>query len=375
MRSAKLIKYFLSLEPLRQAAALLKHRLRPRYDVIFAAGSQVDLQWVLPAYEACRVRGLECAVAGPSLNTLPHVDYINFPVQLFPFLRTRALVTATTGLRAKHMPRQANFRVAIPHSLVSFHMAYPGGAFDPYTDVFCCGEHHMAEIAAMNRLAGRTDRRPVVIGYAKADGASRASPPMALTENGNPHVLIGPSWGKNNVLELVGDNLISHLLGVGYKVTLRPHPSFFTFGDMQLTPIVEKWRGHPLFTLEDSRQESRALWSADMMISDYSGFAMEFAFMRQRPVVFVDVPTKVLNSDWQAIGLPAIELSMRDRLGVVVEPSVASIAHALEDVGSDSENWSHRILGERAHVWANFGEFAGACASELARLLDTQVRN
>ncbi len=108
--------------------------------------------------------------------------------------------------------------------------------------------------------------------------------------------------GKGNILETIGEPLLARLVAEGYRVTLRPHPSFFLIGDAQLTPLIERWQGHEAFVLENSIDESRALWTADMMIADYSGFAMEFAFMRERPVLYVDVASKVLNPDWKAVG-------------------------------------------------------------------------
>lgn len=369
MVAAKLLKYAISGQGFRQATALLRHRLGKPYDVIFAAGSQVDLQWVIPAYEATRARGLSCALAGPDLITPQRSDYINLPARLFRLLRTRAIVTATTGLRPEHMPREATYRIAVPHSLVSLHMVYPAGTFAPYTDIFCCGAHHVAEVNEMNRLEGRTDRRAVLIGYGKAERLMETRPAQTETKNARKHILLGPSWGKGNILETIGEPLLARLVAEGYRVTLRPHPSFFLIGDAQLTPLIERWQGHEAFVLENSIDESRALWTADMMIADYSGFAMEFAFMRERPVLYVDVASKVLNPDWKAVGTVPIEISIRDRIGTVVAPEVDQVVDGLRKLSQHDTEWPDRIRNERQSAWANFGHFGEACASELTSML------
>lgn len=369
MVAGKLFRYAMSGQGFRQAAALLRHSLGERYDVMFAAGSQVDLQWVIPAYEAARACGLACAFAGPDLITPQGSDYINLPARLFRLLRTRAIVTATTGLRAEHMPRHAIHRIAVPHSLVSLHMVYPAGTFAPYTDIFCCGPHHVAEVNAMNRLEGRTDRRAVLIGYGKAERLMETRPGNASSVDAGKHILIGPSWGKGNILETIGEPLLARLIAEGYRVTLRPHPSFFIMGDAQLAPLVERWQGHEAFVLESSVEESRALWTADMMIADYSGFAMEFAFMRERPVLYVDVASKVLNPGWKAVGTVPIELSIRDRIGTVVDPEVYQIIDGLRKLSQHDTEWPDRIRNEREAVWANFGHFGEACAAELSSML------
>ncbi|MDO9418348.1 hypothetical protein [Pararhizobium sp.] len=369
MVAGKLLRYALSGEGFRQAAALFGHCIGKSYDVVFAAGSQVDLQWVIPAYVAARARGIVCALAGPELKMPAGMEYINLPIRLFPLLRTRIIVTATTGLKAAHMPRQAVHRVAVPHSLVSLHMVYPEGTFDPYTDIFCCGSHHLAEIEAMNRLAGRADRRPTLIGYGKAERLLETRPKTTASMDGRLHILIGPSWGKGNILEAIGDPLLARLLAQGYRVTLRPHPSFFILGNAQLAPLVEKWREHEAFALENSLEESRALWTADLLIADYSGFAMEFAFMRERPVLYIDVPSKVLNPKWGDVGSTPIELYIRDRIGIVVPPDVELVMDGLRKISQHDTEWSGRIHHERETAWVNLGHFGEACAAELSNML------
>ena len=45
-----------------------------------------------------------------------------------------------------------------------------------------------------------------------------------LSKNNKKNVLIAPSWGKQNLLESTGIELIKILLDAGYHVTVRPHP-------------------------------------------------------------------------------------------------------------------------------------------------------
>ena len=40
---------------------------------------------------------------------------------------------------------------------------------------------------------------------------------------------------------------------------------------------------------------------ADLMISDWSGVAFEFAFGLEKPVIFIDLPKKINNSDFNYI--------------------------------------------------------------------------
>jgi len=370
MNMRRALKYALGVRLRRDLLSLLRHGLGPVPDILFVAGSQVDLQWVLPAYEQAVARGLRCAFAGPGLAVPAGACYVDITVHLLRFVRARIMVTATSGLTANRMPRGSVRRVAVPHSLVSLHMVYPAGTFDGYTDIFCCGEHHRAEIEAMNRHAGVTGRRPVLVGYGKFERLAMTRPAGAPRSDGRRHVLIGPSWGAGNILETMGEPLVARLLTEGYRVTLRPHPSFFIYGDAQIAPLVQACRDHPMFTLENSVEESRALWDADMMIADYSGFAMEFAFIRERPVLYVDVPPKVLNPGWHELGPKPLELSVRERIGLVVPAVIDEVVEGLQRLAQAPAQWGERIRLERQRDWVNFGRFSEVCADELRRMLD-----
>jgi len=364
------LRYLLGSRFRRDLLSLKRHRMEVAPNILFVAGSQVDLQWVIPAYEASVVRGLSCAFAGPGLAVPVGAQYIDVTVHLLRFVRARITVTSTTGLNRTHMPRSSIRRVAVPHSLVSLHMAYPKGTFDGYTDIFCCGAHHYTEIEAMNREKHMQERRPVRIGYGKLERLLMVRSDEKTCDKSIKHVLIGPSWGSGNILQAMGASLIRSLLADGYKVTLRPHPSFFTYGDALVAPLIKEFCRQRGFFLENSLEESRALWTADFMVTDYSGFAMEFAFVRELPVLYVDVPPKVLNPDWRSLKLEPIEISVRDRIGLTVPPIVDEVLLGLKQLEGDSKSWILRIQQERKSSWFNYGEFGDACAEELQRMLD-----
>ena len=350
--------------------SLLRHFKRPYPDVLFAAGSQVDLQWVILAYESSIKQGLRCAFVGPDLLVPQGADYYDTSMHMLRFYRAPLFVTATSGLTLARMPRSSVRRVAILHSLVSLHMAYPVGTFNGYTDIFCCGQHHVDEIEAMNSYYNIANRRPVLIGYGKLARLSTIQSIASESEVAGRHVLIGPSWGAGNILEAIGGVLIARLLAEGYQVTLRPHPSFFIIGDRLIDSLVATYIGQPAFRLESSIQESTALWTADFMISDYSGLAMEFALMRGKPVLYVNVPPKVLNPEWGVLGLAPLELSVREHIGVLVPPEVDAVIAGLARLRNDPARWAVGITQVRERHWTNFGHFGEVCAEQFLLMLD-----
>jgi CDP-glycerol glycerophosphotransferase (TagB/SpsB family) len=63
-----------------------------------------------------------------------------------------------------------------------------------------------------------------------------------------------------------------------------------------------------------------SLHESDLMISDWSGAALEYAFGLERPVLYIDVPRKVNNPDFARYVNQPIEDLLRPELGVVVTP-------------------------------------------------------
>ena len=54
------------------------------------------------------------------------------------------------------------------------------------------------------------------------------------------------------------------------------------------------------------------------IITDFSGVAFDFAFSFERPVIFIDLKKKVNNLDYKKINIEPLEISVRKKIGVVI---------------------------------------------------------
>ena len=46
------------------------------------------------------------------------------------------------------------------------------------------------------------------------------------------------------------------------------------------------------------------------MISDWSGVAIEYAFSLEKPVLYIDVPQKIFNPNFDEIGIVPMEIEL-----------------------------------------------------------------
>ncbi len=209
------------------------------------------------------------------------------------------------------------------HSLVSSHMIYRTGAFDHFDTILCAGPHHVAEIRAKETVYGLPHKRLVEYGFPKLDTMMAARDEHGLLEfshsDRRTRVLVAPSWGPQGLIETRGRDVVAALLEAGFHVTVRPHPMTRRCQPESLERLDE-FKDHEAFELSETLSSQKVMHDADVLISDWSGAALEFAFGLERPVVFVDVPRKINNPEYEKTGLIPVEVSLRTEVGAIVPP-------------------------------------------------------
>ncbi len=220
----------------------------------------------------------------------------------------------------------------VHHSIVSTHMIYRPGAFDHFDTVFCVGPHHVAEIRETEALSGLPAKSLVEHGYGRLDAilaAGTKDGPRTTARGEGANVLIAPSWGTDSLLEVCGEGLVELLLQAGHRVTVRPHPMTRRHTPMVLDSLYRRFAGRPGFAHEEDMASQDSLHASDLMISDWSGAALEYAFGLERPVLFVDVPRKVNNPEYERLGSPPIEARIREEIGAILDPAALAEAPRL----------------------------------------------
>lgn len=290
--------------------------------------------------------------------------------RLMGSLECEIFLTTMPDLGQFHVPRPKSGKtVYVFHSLNSTHTAYRTGAFDNYDQFFCTGPHHVEEL---KRLRGDPLPELSEVGYYKLDLIrSEHEQWVAEGQVEEDVVLLAPSWGRGNLLEAHGSEIVSSLLGEGFRVIVRPHPQFFhslyPVGASVIKTLQVEFGTNEsvLFELNIDSQDS--FHRSALMISDWSGAAYEYALGTLRPVLFIDTPQKIFNPDWSRIGLPSFEESMREEVGIIL--SGDSIAHtgdrAREVLGRSEENARLSALGQ--DLVFNPGNSALIGAAHLAR--------
>ncbi len=246
---------------------------------------------------------------------------------LFQTLEVGVLVATVPQLGIPLLPRSKRAAeigtdyVYVFHSMASTHMIYEPDGFDHYDTVCCVGPYMVEEIRRREETEGQPAKQLVDHGYGRLDSILAANANReAAAPSTPPVVLIAPSWGPTCLLETHGREVIRVLLDAGCEVILRPHPMTNRKSPQVVPTLAKEFGGHPRFTHDTDLVGQESLHRSDLMISDWSGAALEYAFGLERPVLYVDVPRKVNNPDYEKLGIEPFEASVREQIGRVVAP-------------------------------------------------------
>ncbi len=284
-------------------------------------------------------------------------------------LKAALLVSTTPGLGQGPIQRSAYpvHYAYIHHAMVSTHMIYGADAFDHFDSIFCTGPHHERETRAREVQAGLPAKLLVRHGNARLDellsrAADKPSP--------SAPVLVAPSWGPRGLLETCGLDTIGCLLDVGCEVLLRPHPETLHRTPAVVDGLCRRFAGQPGFHYRPDVSAVDALLQSRLMISDWSGAALEFGLGLERPVIFVDVPRKVNNPDYQALELPPIEVELRPRIGRIVSTdALASLPRLIAEMSAEDRTATRRTA--RQETVFNPGDSVRAAAQAIDDIYNT----
>jgi YidC/Oxa1 family membrane protein insertase len=292
---------------------------------------------------------------------------------LFQTMETGVLVATVPQLGISVLPRSKRAAdlgtdyVYVFHSMASTHMIYEPDGFDHYDTVCCVGPYMVDEIRRREELEGLPAKELVEHGYGRLDAIidAAASRPRREPVSDPPIVLVAPSWGPTCIVETCGEPLVRTLLDAGYEVILRPHPETAKRTPHAIPALTDAFGSHPRFTLDTGIAGQESLHRSDLMVSDWSGAALEYAFGLERPVLFVDVPRKVNNPDYETLGIVPFEVTVRDQIGRIVAPDrMGDVPTLVDEMVRGADDYRERIRAARSDNVFNVGT-SGKVGAEL----------
>ena len=261
----------------------------------------------------------------------------------------------------------------IHHSMVSTHMIYNEDAFDHFDYIFCVGPHHIDEIHEREREHNLPPKTLIEHGYGHLDVMLETVRRQAgaSSPNKQPEVLIAPSWGDTCLLEHCGTNVIAPLINAGIRTIVRPHPMTKKKSPQVIQQIDQQFSDSEFFKWDMDVSAFESFISSDLLISDWSGAALEYAFAFEKPVLFVDVPPKVRNPNYKTYKAVPVEDQIRSTIGEVVPMNeLDALPSKVEAFIKDKTRHKDQIKSVRAQYVFNLNNSASVAADAIVSVLN-----
>ena len=295
---------------------------------------------------------------------------------LFRTIAADAFVTTLTDLETFHLKRSINpvRYFYIFHSIASTHRVYRPHAFDAYDTILCVGPHHEQEIRRTEAVFGLPAKCMVKHGYGRLDtligdltAIERQTNPC---HNGPRRVLLAPTWGDSSLVNHGLDSLIAVLLKARFHVILRFHPMTRRHLPRLAEELAARFSCEGALQIDPLINTTQSLLDADIMISEWSGAPLDYAFSRLRPVLFIDTPPKIHNPEHGKLELPYLEEDIRGRIGRILPPEkFQEVPGAVEDLIAHAGDWKERIRAVREATVYNVGHSGEAGAEAIMESL------
>lgn len=266
--------------------------------------------------------------------------------------------------------------IYVPHGMDSLNMTMRTGSVDHYDTVLCVGKHQREEIVKTEQMYQLPPKHLVDWGYSLLDEMRQEY--IALKERHDDHqkkILIAPSWQQDNIVDSCLETILDELCKKDYKIIVRPHPQHVRHKKEKLEFLKEKYCSNPDVEIQMDFSSNSTVFEADLMITDWSGIAYEYAYTTQKPVLFINTPMKIMNPEYEKIEVVPLNIYLREKIGCSLDPNVLNqLGDKIEFLLSNSDKYYDKI-GEFVNEYVyNIGKSSEVGAKYIIGQLQKKVK-
>ena len=269
-----------------------------------------------------------------------------------------------------------------PHDCMSVHMGFREGCFDHFDTIFCTGPQQIEEIRKMEEIYELPSKNLIECGYSLLDDMQKdwekQKESKMKEKDGKTRILIAPSWNEDNILDSCINELLENLMQADRLITVRPHPEYIKRFGPRLNALMDRWKekiGDGL-VFETNFSSNQSQYDADVLITDWSGIAYEYSYTTGKPSLFINTKIKLLNSNWEKLGIIPLEISLRDQIGQSLNKNeLIKINDVIKGMLETTDKWEKQIEEVRKKNIYNPG-CSGSIAAEyiLKRLITLESK-
>ena len=234
--------------------------------------------------------------------------------------------------------------IYIPHGMDSLNLTMRTGSMDHYDTVFCVGKHQKEEIQKTEVAYGLNQKTLVDWGYSLLDEMWNDYQKISNENNAIKKILIAPSWQPDNIVDSCLEQILDRLKGKGYEIIVRPHPQHVRHRADFMEQLKVKYTQDKDVEIQTDFSSNSTVFEADLMITDWSGIAYEYAYTTCKPVLFVNTPMKIMNPEYQRIDTIPLNILLREEIGCSLDLSeLDCIADKVQMLLDNKDGYAEKI--------------------------------
>lgn len=249
--------------------------------------------------------------------------------------------------------------IYIPHGMDSINLTMRNRSINNYDTIFTTGKYQKEEQEKTNEIYNLKDRKLFKWGYSLLDDMINEYSKNPV-KNEKKTVLIAPSWQKDNIVDLCLDEVLDSLKQGNFNVVVRPHPQQVRHMKEKFENMKEKYKDNKNIEIQTDFSSNNTVFSADLLITDWSAIAYEYSFTTKKPVLFIDTPMKIMNPEYQKIDVEPFNIWVRNEIGEVVSvdncKDINKVVSKMLEEGKKYEEKINKLVNDSVYNIGKSGE-------------------
>ncbi|MGN0437563.1 MAG: membrane protein insertase YidC [Lachnospiraceae bacterium] len=307
-----------------------------------------------------------------------HVYYVNGRKLIYLMMKMDAdvVVMTTPDLEKYHIKRSIIRNdieyIYIPHGVNSANLTLRKNALDYFDTAYVANEIAIDEMRAVERFNEAPNKRLVKFGSSLIDDMITSYENFCVQnqKGDTKKILIAPSWQTDNIMDICIETLLDNIKNMDCQIVVRPHPQYVRHCSEQLKNLQKKYETCSNIEFQLDFSSNTVIYEADLLITDWSSIAFEYAFATLHPVLFINTPMKIMNLDYDQIDIVPIDIALRNEVGMSIElEHIDQIKEKVEELLTSSDYSQEKMEKIREQYLFNIGKSGKVGAAYLMKRL------
>lgn len=263
--------------------------------------------------------------------------------------------------------------IYIPHGMDSLNLTMRTGSMNHYDTVFCVGKHQKEEIEKTETVYGLPKKKLVEWGYGLLDDMKENY--KSVSKNGKDiTILIAPSWQQDNIVDSCLEEILDTLRDKPYRIIVRPHPQHVKLKREFMESLKMKYGDWENIEIQMDFSSNSTVFEADVMVTDWSGIAYEYAYTTEKPVLFINTPMKIMNPEYQKIDTIPLNILLREEIGCSLNlDEISKVPEMIDRLLTMQSSYKERIHAFVEEYVYNLGDSAETGAEYIIGSLQEKI--